>query len=278
MVADPGQPSEWAFERFGEYAADLWKLVPEAIKAGVGRQIDTHVASGLASLHAYGGAWPALHEELVNHVGGLEGVHMVRPAGSAVHYVVVNGSLLVPFRYARDLHTPLNDPSVTQRLNKTCRSLLSQLGPQPRPVSEQLPLSDDFLPQPADPLSSSKLLSDPCPENITLIAFASNTAALLAIAWGEAALLGDDTLQWVYQEELPMPPNGQAGPAMQPMGPTGPWPMRPTGGPGRRFDDHPLDGLTVSSRPKADQSTTEPLSESQPLSAEPADGADNVGQ
>src|SRR5205823_10998976 len=126
-VVQEAGPSRWAVRRFGERdAAALWRLVPRAMAVAVNRQIETHVASGLETLHAYGGAWPAQFEELVNHVGGLAGVHLVRPAALPVQLAVVNGSLLVPFRYAADLTTQLTDRRVTERLNKTRRALLGR--------------------------------------------------------------------------------------------------------------------------------------------------------
>jgi hypothetical protein len=74
-------PSRWAIEKFGEHAEALWEVVPAAVGAAVERQMDAHAASRLSTLQAFGGAWPARYEELVERLKGLGGVEVVRPAG-----------------------------------------------------------------------------------------------------------------------------------------------------------------------------------------------------
>jgi hypothetical protein len=258
-------PSEWAVQRFGErYAERLWTLIPTALAAAVSRQIDTHQASGLRSLHAYGGAWPAQYEELVTHVGGLDGVEVVRPSGLAVHLVVVNGHLLVPFRYADDLTTSLTDPSVTQRLNKTCRTLLGRLGPDPD--TEQLTLFDDLFPAPdTDAASGAKLLGDVKPDGMVLVFFSANAdAGLLEVGWGDAALPSDGSLRWKHSELLPLPKTPLAGSELVVAGlrrPTG----ADRGAGGRRFDEAPQPDPALTPRtPTKPAEVTESSSE-QPL-------------
>jgi hypothetical protein len=258
-------PSEWAVQRFGDrYAQSLWALVPTAMAAAVSRQIDTHQASGLRSLHAYGGAWPAQYEELVNHVGGLDGVEVVRPAGSAVHLVVVNGHLLVPFRYADELTTPMTDPRVTQRLNKTCRALLGQFGPDPD--VNQLTLTDELFPAGDDVMAEPKLLGDLEPDGMVLVFFAANVdAGLLEVGWGEAALPSDGSLQWKHTELLPLPKTppaagGQPVPVDGPRRPTGP--DRSAGV--RRFDEAPLPDPILNPRTPAEQSDVNASSSERP--------------
>lgn len=265
MLVEVG-PSEWAVQRFGErYAGQLWTLVPTALAAAVSRQIDTHQASGLRSLHAYGGAWPVQYEELVDHVGGLDGVGVVRPSGLAVSLVVVNGHLLVPFRYADDLTTSLTDPSVTQRLNKTCRALLGRLGPDP--VTEQLTLFDDLFPPPdTDAATGPKLLGDFKPDGMVLIFFSANAdAGLLEVGWGDAAALSDGSLQWRHSELLPLPktpPPAGGNPVADGFG-------RPTGADrgagGRRFDEAPQPDPALKPRTSTKPGDVIESSSEQPL-------------
>lgn len=201
MSARQAGPSGWAVDRFGQHAAPLMELVPTAIAAAADRQIGTHAASGLESLQAYGGAWPVQYEELVNHLGDLRGAVVVRPVGYPAHLVVVNGRLLLPFRYADNPATPLTDQSVPRRLNKTSRELLAQYGPRPdfvQPTLDGFPIDDPGAG--AGPLLPGGME----PEGTVLVYFAANAdAGLLDVGWGEAALLHDGGgLQWTHTEQL----------------------------------------------------------------------------
>jgi hypothetical protein len=199
-VAQGRGPSEWAVGRFGEqYATQLIELVPSALGVAVNRQIDAHLASGLDSMYAYGGAWPVVYEELVDHVRGLDGVQVLHPKGKSFQLVMVNGSLLFPFRYAEDLTTSLTDPRTARRLNKTCQELLTTFGPPP-------PYEQDALFPIEGSRTTDVILSDVTPGSIVMVFFAANAqAGLLAVGWGEAALLHDGSLAWNYDEVLPLP-------------------------------------------------------------------------
>jgi hypothetical protein len=264
-VLQGSRPSEWSVGRFGERsAAQLCDLVPRALAVAVNRQVYTHHASGLASLYAYGGAWPVVYEELVNHVGGLDGVRVVRPKGKSFQLVVVNGSLVVPFRYANDLTTPLTDQRTAQRLNRTCQELLTAFGPEPSHEQGEL------FPVHATE-SNDAILGDITPGAIVMATFAANAqAGLLAVGWGEAALQADGGLSWKYHEMLPLPKD-IASPTIhiEPLPLPGTrWPAgHDQGSDTRRFDDAPLPAPSLSPRPHGAQlDAGAPLSEQPPRS------------
>jgi hypothetical protein len=262
-VAQGPKPSEWAVGRFGEHAAQLAELVPKALAVAVNRQIHAHLASGLDSLYAYGGAWPVVYEELVNHVSRLDGARVIRPKGKSFRLVMVNGSLLVPFRYADDLTTAPTDQRTTHRLNKTCQELLTTFGPPPPYEQGEL-----FPAEAAE--APEVILGEVAPETVVMVFFAANAqAGLLAVGWGEAALVHDGSLAWRHDEALPLPKN-ITRPAIEgePLpfdGAT--WPTEhEQGRDTRRFDsaplpDPPLEARPADERPHADR----PLSEQPPL-------------
>lgn len=258
------EASAWAVKRFGDLAHELVKLIPVALATAVGRQIDAHQASGLRTLHAYGGAWPAPYEELVNYLGDLDDVEVVRPAGSAVYMVVVNNILLAPFRYAENLTTELTDLRVNQRLNKTCRSLLSQFGPQPN--SEQLTFDDLLFPIDDDQVDTDpNPLGNVQPDSMVLVFYSANVdAGLLEIGWGEAALPADGSLHWNHIELLPLPTALDATYG-RPSSISGPRRADASGRAGvRRFDDAPLPSPTLSPRTPVDKASTNDPSSEQP--------------
>ena len=228
-------PSPWAIGKFGEHAEALWELVPAAMGAAVERQMDAHAASRLGTLQAFGGAWPARFEELVDRLKPLAGVEVVRPTGAAFQLVVVNGQLLVPFRYADDLGTSHREPRATRRLNKSVRELLTEYGAGPEWVTDELfPISD------AAPTSEARLLGDLRPEGMVLVYFAANAkAGLLSLGWGEAAVVKGGELDWRFTEMLPLPkPSSPLGARPAPV--DGPRIVANGGSPLPRFDDAPM--------------------------------------
>ncbi|GAA0711726.1 hypothetical protein Drose_01570 [Dactylosporangium roseum] len=250
--------SQWAAAKFGRYADVVTQLAPQAIAAAVARQIDAHEASGLRTRHAYGGAWPVQYEELVRQLGRQEGVEVVRPRGSAVHMVLVNGCLLVPFRYADNLATNVTDPRVASKLSKTCRELLGQFGPQLE--TEQPTLSDGLFPLPASVVEPSepRLLGDAEPDAIVLVVFAANEqAGLLRVGFAEAALHDSGDVQWQHIEWLPLPTTPSEAEFGRPLLAAGP--LRPTAA-GTRFDDAPLPEPIVNPR-TAQERLTRPTGE-----------------
>jgi hypothetical protein len=203
--------------------------------------MDAHAASRLTTLQAFGGAWPARYEELVDRLKDLDGVEVVRPAGAAFRLVAVNGQLLVPFRYADDLSISHREPRATKRLNKSVRELVATYGATPEWVTDELfPVPD------AVTASESKLLGDLRPEGMVLVFFAANAkAGLLCLGWGEATVVAGGELGWGFTEMLPLPKvsSPQAG---RPVPVDGP--RVGAGEPLRRFDDAPMVAPKITAR------------------------------
>ncbi len=234
-------PSRWAIGKFGEHAEALWELVPAAVGAAVERQMDAHAASRLRTLQAFGGAWPARYEELVERLEGLGGVEVVRPAGAAFKLAVVNGQVLVPFRYADDLGTSHREPRATKRLNKSVRELLAEYGAAPEWVTEELfPISATT--------PGARLLGDLRPEGMVLVFFAANAkAGLLSLGWGEAAAVEGGELDWRFTEMLPLPkPSSPLGGRPAPV--DGNRIVASGGSPLPRFDDAPMVAPEITAR------------------------------
>ncbi|GIF50778.1 hypothetical protein DFJ67_0529 [Asanoa ferruginea] len=246
-VADP-----WITERFGQHADTVARVVPQAIAVAVARQIEAHRASGLRTRHAYGGAWPAQYEELVSALAQHPGVEIVRPRGWAVHLVLLNGCLLVPFRFAEQLTTGLTDPQVTRKLNKSCRQLLGEFGPEA--TIEQPSLFEGLFPPSTEPETEAapRLLGESEPDAIVLVVFAANEdAGLLRVGFAEAALPDNGDLQWRHIEWLPLPTVPGTVGVGRPVGV--PDPRRSPGTGAARFDDAPLPEPTLDPRPAGDQ-------------------------
>jgi hypothetical protein len=157
--------------------------LPKAIATGVSLKIDAQQASKLEKKNAYGGAWPAVHEQIVDTINSLGIGNPVTPKGSQVPFIGVNGHLLAPFDYAKQRSTRITDPSVTRRLNETLKRILRQWGPEPS--SEQLTL-DVELPQVSETITYSELIlpAHVAVRGVVIVYFAANAdVGLLSVGW-----------------------------------------------------------------------------------------------
>ena len=207
-MARLSEPSPWAVARFGyAIAVALAELIPAALHAAVGRQMDAQQASGLRTLYPFGGAWPARYEELASHLRGVAGVRVVRPYKRSFEVVVANNVVLLPFEYAKDLTTRLDDLRVLGGLNKLTVELLAQYGPEPSHHQPTL----DGLADIADNVDNTNpdLLRGLTPDGVVIVFYAADfRTGLLRVGWGEAAIGAGNSPVWTYTEDLPLHPSG----------------------------------------------------------------------
>ena len=195
-------PSSWAIARFGRATAiALAELIPAALHAAVGRQMDAQHASRLRTLYPFGGAWPARYEELVTHLRDVPGVRVVRPYQRSFEVVVANNVVLLPFEYAKDLKTKLDDRAVLSNLNKLTIELLAQYGPEPSHHQPAL----DGLSDIGDDVDHSRpeLLRGLTPDGVVIVYYAADSRiGLLRVGWGEAAIGAGNSPMWKHTEDL----------------------------------------------------------------------------
>jgi hypothetical protein len=196
------QPARWVVAKFGrDVATQLMHAVPAAIQAAVARQMDGHHIVKLRTRHAFGGAWPARYEELVDHLRDIPGAQPVRPVGMSFEVVLVNNIALLPVEYAKDLKTAHDSPQALRKINKTTLELAQQFGPSPANV--QLTLD---TPEPADEQTSPDLLRGLEPDGIVIIYYAAHEQqGLLNIGWGEISVSHDGVPRWVTSQPLQVP-------------------------------------------------------------------------
>jgi hypothetical protein len=180
-------------------------LIPAALHAAVGRQMDAQQASGLRTLYPFGGAWPARYEELVVHLRDVPGVAVVRPFQRSFEVVVANNVVLLPFEYAKDLRTKLDDRGVLNSLNKLTIELLQRYGPEP----SHLQLTLDGLAGIGDDVDNGRpeLLRGLTPNGVVIVFYAADfRTGLLRVGWGEAAIGVGNGPVWKHTEDLPLHP------------------------------------------------------------------------
>jgi len=203
-VAQRIKPAAWAASMFGpELAAMLMETIPEAIQAAVGRQMDGHHAVGLSSRHAFGGAWPARYDELINHLGDIPGAQVVRPFGKSYRIVVINNIAVLPVEYAKDLATPYDSPQAFKKINKTTLELAHQFGPEPRHVQ---PAFDGLDAEGDGTDTVTDLLRGLHPDGIVIVYYAAHERqGLLNIRWGQVSVSDNGVARWVTAQPLLVP-------------------------------------------------------------------------
>ncbi|WP_248962982.1 hypothetical protein [Sphaerisporangium perillae] len=211
MQAEP-EMSRWATERFGERAAAVrGQLAASLLEAATNAQ-DAQKSSRSDKRYAYGSTLMARrYEALVDGFRNEPGFQVVRPYGSPHHLVVLDGNLLLPFRYAEDDTTPISEGRVSDgRVSALVRELFTRFGPQTRYYQEELELGVDEAEEAAGlaELAAARPLLAQLPDDTRLIpvAYAANAqASLLKVYWGEAELIDDmGRVHWIHCEQIPL--------------------------------------------------------------------------
>ncbi|MFC4533910.1 hypothetical protein [Sphaerisporangium dianthi] len=254
--------SAWAVERFGERAEAVRGRLAASLLEAAGNAQDAQKSSRSDKRYAYGSTLMARrYEALVDGFRNEPGFQVVRPHGSPHHLVVLDGNLLLPFRYADDDTTPISEARVGDgRVSALVRELFTRFGPKTRYHQEVLDLDGDDEGEAAGlrELAEARPLLARLPADTRLIpvAYAANAqASLLKLYWGEAELIDDmGRVHWVHCEQIPLltalPWVPQSVPAAEP-------------DLASRFDQIAEPGLPLSSRPETERANGRPF---------PADG------
>jgi len=226
--------------------------------------METHVASGLMTEHAYGGAWPVRFEELVKHLRDLPGAQVVKPHGRTFEVVLVNNYVFVPLEYAKDEKLPVEHRSVIKKFSKLMRELLKLYGPAP---AYEQPTIEEILGLIEDTTATEGIASEPLPgftpDGVIIVYYAANAhSGVMKIGWGEAELALGQTPKWTTQRQWL---NSAAAT------PTANSSVRPAtvvstanDQPLTRFDDGPVPEAPISARPMSERLNPDPVTAERP--------------
>ncbi|WP_026423084.1 hypothetical protein [Actinokineospora inagensis] len=170
-------PSSWAVEQFGAQAVEVVRCVAAGLTLGqrAARTVgEAGRGVGVVDNHPYGSAWVARHRLFAEQFAGLPGYEPFHPKGAPYTLAVVNGRVIIPFRFADSLQTPVT----LARLDaKIPRQVSREQGVRP-PVT----LFDEL-----DVDLASNL-------TVVYVAYAANADSdeVLGAWWGVASALDDD--------------------------------------------------------------------------------------
>ncbi|WP_214410109.1 hypothetical protein [Sphaerisporangium fuscum] len=241
-----GEPSisSWAVERFGDRAATVRRRLAASLLEAAGNAQDAQKWSRSDKRYAYGYTLMARrYEALVTGLRDEPGFQVVRPYRSPHYLVVLNGNLLLPFRYAEDETTPIGEARIGDgRISALVRELFARFGARTTFHQEELDLGVEEEPE----LGDVRPLITELPGDTRLIpvAYAANAqVSLLKLYWGEAELVDEmGRIHWTHCEQIPLAASS-------------PWVPQalPAAEPGARFDQGAEPGLPLGARPAVER-------------------------
>lgn len=193
------QPTKWFQDQFGDNSITAMKALAAAGHAAHERSLDAKAGSKLRTDDAYGSFWLSLPEELVSYLAFLPGVEILRPHRSRYDLLVYNGAVIFPAKCANDSAGPDKLKLRTSRLRKQLFALETRVADEPLDFGD---FDFDF-----DPETDTPPLVPDFGSATALILVAYDCTArggLQHIYVGEATLLDDGTVSWIYREELPL--------------------------------------------------------------------------
>lgn len=197
-------PSSWAVEQFGEHAATVMKCVAGGLQRAqlAARRVQLAAdAEGGTTRRPYGSMWETRYTFVVDHfkLANVPGYQPYRPFGASYHLAVINGRVLIPFRFANNLHTPPSQARITTQIPQAEGR---RQGVKPSPsLFDEFPVGGDAD---AD-VTVAEAVADARAENLHVIyiAFAANADSddVLGAWWGEPIALEDDgSLIWTPEK------------------------------------------------------------------------------
>jgi hypothetical protein len=199
----------WAREVFGEVGPHIRAAVPQVLADTHSLYAANQVALGLNSAEPYGLMWLGVPKALLEQFQGIAGVQTHRPRYGRYLLPVINGVPLIPWRYAKDGATDIDKTPFGHPVSRSKKSVF-----QPLNLQAELPLGEHGLgdtilaelrpDQRQDLDSYGAEIRTLATESrlVSVLAYASNSDALLRCYFGYARLGNNDLLNWTYREEL----------------------------------------------------------------------------
>ncbi|WP_433458504.1 hypothetical protein [Micromonospora sp. CA-248212] len=260
----------WARERFGERAAHVCVVLVDALHRALANAQDAHRISESTDLLGFGSVQRSRRYAcIVEALKEMDGVQVIKPKSSPHEFVVLEGNLIYPFRYAKDSSKPIHRARITERkVSALISELFTFYGPEPEQASLLDELTDDTVGDAAEE-RTPVLTRLPEGTRLALLAYASNDRSGVLNAWmGEGELGFRGRVHWRRVEQLPLTVPGSRGGEGRGHGPTGP--LGPVPGPrlagptdsagsaaAPRFDDGVMPAVPLTPRAPVERENSE---------------------
>lgn len=186
----------WALERFGTLGKQLPGMIREALADCHEEHANAQMQINSTNQRAYGAVSYTVQERLHTVLAGQSGVEFKRPGKGKPKILVVNGTMLVPWRYSGSATANL----LERRYAKSDSRIATFSTPLGN-VQGMLDLGDENYepptPEELELLESLQALGESEAQEfhrVVVIAYASNPRALHKVVWADASLNDDGTL------------------------------------------------------------------------------------
>lgn len=242
-MPDSPEPTEWFENHFGDHSLDVMKALVAAGQSAHDRSLDAKAGSKLKSNDAYGSSfWLSLPEEIVAGLAFLPGAEIQKPQRSRYELIVFNGIVIFAAKCPGDSSGPDDIKLRPSRLRRDLFSLETRAT-----ADDPLDFGDfDFE---TDEAGAHFVPGLGSASGLILVAYdCTARAGLQRVYVGDANLLEDGTVVWLYQEELPVHVLSDESTVLTLLADQ----------PAPRFDDAPLPPTTLGLRvreetPEADE-------------------------
>ncbi|MEU5693651.1 hypothetical protein [Actinosynnema sp. NPDC020468] len=223
---------EWAVGLFGGRAEEIGRRLVRALTDAHQRGLMAQEGAHLKTKHAYGGAWTAKYELVVEALRELPGAEVFHPHGAHFDLVRLDGAVLLPFRHATTLSVPIGEAKVTTKVPR-------RLGEEFQPRLPELTLFDvERAEEPEDAAEdgdggAGELIDVDTP--VVYVGFVCNAGSdrLLGAWWGLAPHRDAEGKLWWTPSALPL---------------SAPTPLTLAGATGPGFDQGELPLVPVKSK------------------------------
>lgn len=202
----------WARKMFGDEGPHFRDCLPRVLADTHSQYSTFQVASGLPSADPYGLIWLGMPNALMEEFQGIAGVQPHRPKRARYRIPVINSVPLIPWRFAKDTTTDIDQVPFGQPVSASKQSLFE---PIQTPLELDLGESglgnavlDRLSPQERGELDKygAEIASLATGRLVGVVAYASNQEALLSSYFGFASLRPSGVLDWTFREPLALAP------------------------------------------------------------------------
>jgi hypothetical protein len=202
----------WLLERFGSDGQSLFSGLPGMLRECHLGMADAQKVAPLKSRAVYGQIWRAMHDAIEDEFGSLPTAQLIRPDHAPYKVLVVKGTVVFPWRFADNDVADIDQASFGSLVSATRETILSgRLS-----VPPMLPIGDVDTDGEGDDVEAIEryraVFRRAVDEHsVVVVAYASNSSALLSAYWGDVMELRQDgSLEWGYREQIdlttPVPP------------------------------------------------------------------------
>ncbi|SES39994.1 hypothetical protein [Lentzea albida] len=202
----------WARRMFGTEGPHVRDCLPRVLAETHSQYSTLQVSTGLPSADPYGLIWLGMPNALVEGLFGIAGVRAYRPRRARYRIPVINSVPLIPWRFAKDKTTDIDQVPFGRPVSASKQSLFTTVQTPLELDLGESGLGDSVVnrlsQQERQELDrhSEQIAKLATEQLVGVLAYSSNPEALLSSYFGFATLRANGLLSWAFRESLELVP------------------------------------------------------------------------